>query len=43
MLALLNVLESVKLEAHDDSSFYMIYALCFYKFFGNTVMRIEFS
>ena len=43
MLTLLNVLESVKFEAYNHSSFYMIYILCFYKFFGNTVMRIEFS
>ena len=42
MFTLLNILESAKFEVHNDLSFYMIYVLCFYKFFGNTVMRIEF-
>ena len=42
MLTLLNILESFKFKAYNDSAFYMIYVLCFYKFFGNIVMKMEF-
>ena len=42
MLTLLDLLEFVKFKAQNDSLFYVIYVLSLYKFFENTVMRIEF-